>query len=92
MSLYEENKDFEMAKSVLLKLAGEYPGNYRVYKRLAFLEADRQQYYNNSQRNYSAMKEYYDKCKELYEEQDVEDSEVLMLDNMIRDLQTGGWL
>ncbi|MBQ2886437.1 MAG: protein kinase [Alphaproteobacteria bacterium] len=90
--LYEENKDFEMAKSVLLKLAGEYPGNYRVYKRLAFLEADRQQYYNNSQRNYSAMKEYYDKCKELYEEQDVEDSEVLMLDNMIRDLQTGGWL
>ena len=46
--LYEENQDFEASKSVLMKLAADYPDNYRVYKRLAFLEADRQQYLNNS--------------------------------------------
>ncbi|MCI7792372.1 MAG: protein kinase [Lachnospiraceae bacterium] len=90
--LYEENQDFEASKSVLMKLAADYPDNYRVYKRLAFLEADRQQYLNNSQRDYSTVKLYYDKCKELYEQQNVEDPEILMLDNMIRDLQSGGWL
>ena len=90
--LYEENQDFEASKSVLMKLAADYPDNYRVYKRLAFLEADRQQYLNNSQRDYSTVKAYYDKCKELYEQQNVEDPEILMLDNMIRDLQSGGWL
>ena len=90
--LYEENRDFESAKSVLLKLASDYPGNYRVYKRLAFLEADRQQYLSNSQRDYSQMKIYYDKCRELYEQQEEEDAEMLMLDHMIRDLQSGGWL
>ena len=90
--LYEENQDFEASKSVLMKLAADYPDNYRVYKRLAFLEADRQQYLNNSQRDYSTVKVYYDKCKELYEQQNVEDPEILMLDNMIRDLQSGGWL
>ena len=90
--LYEENQDFEASKSVLMKLAADYPDNYRVYKRLAFLEADRQQYLNNSQRDYSTVKVYYDKCKELYEQQNVEDPEILMLDNMICDLQSGGWL
>lgn len=90
--LYEENKDFGAAESVLIKLAEDYPDNYRIYKRLAFLEANRQQYLSNSQRNYNTMKNYYDKCKALYEQQDVEDPEVLMLDNMIRDLQSGGWL
>lgn len=90
--LYEENQDFSSAESVLLKLADDYPDNYRVYKRLAFLEADRQQHLDNAARNYSAMKEYYDKCKELYAQQGTEDAEMLMLDNMVYDLQNGGWL
>lgn len=90
--LYEENQDFAAAESVLLKLADDYPDNYRVYKRLAFLEADRQQHLDNTARNYSAMKGYYDTCRELYEQQDTEDAEMLMLDNMVYDLQNNGWL
>lgn len=90
--LYEENQDFAAAESVLLKLADDYPDNYRVYKRLAFLEADRQQHLDNTARNYSAMKGYYDTCRELYERQDTEDAEMLMLDNMVYDLQNNGWL
>ncbi|MDE7030448.1 MAG: protein kinase [Lachnospiraceae bacterium] len=90
--LYEENLDFTSAEAVLLKLADAYPDNYRVYKRLAFLEADRQQYLENQARNYHVMKRYYDQCKELYGQQDAGDPEMLMLDNMVRDLQSGGWL
>lgn len=90
--LYEENRDFESAQAMLLKLAKEYSDNYRVYKRLAFLEADRQQYLDNNQRDYHTMKQYYDQCKKLYEQQDIEDPEILMLDNMVRDLYSGGWL
>ena len=90
--LYEENQDFASAESVLLKLADDYPDNYRVYKRLAFLEADRQQHLDNTARDYSTMKGYYDKCRELYAQQDTEDAEMLMLDNMVYDLQNGGWL
>lgn len=90
--LYEENQDFASAESVLLKLAGDYPDNYHVYKRLAFLEADRQQHLDNTARDYSTMKGYYDKCRELYAQQDTEDAEMLMLDNMVYDLQNGGWL
>ena len=90
--LYEENQDFVSAETVLFKLAEDYPNNYRVYKRLAFLEADRQQHISNDARNYAKMEEYYEKCKVLYEQQDTEDTEMLMLDNMIRDLHSGGWL
>lgn len=90
--LYEEIQDYALAESVLLKLADDYPDDYRVYKRLAFLEADRQQHLDNTARDYSAMKSYYDKCQELYSQQDTEDAEMLMLDNMVYDLQNGGWL
>lgn len=90
--LYEENQDFASAESVLLKLADDYPDKYQVYKRLAFLEADKQQHLDNAARNYSTMKGYYDKCRELYSQQDMEDAEMLMLDNMVYDLQNGGWL
>lgn len=90
--LYEENQDFVSAETVLKKLTEDYPDNYRAYKRLAFLEADKQQHLNNDMRNYNTMKGYYDKCKELYEQQNIEDTEILMLDNMIYDLKNGGWL
>lgn len=90
--LYEEMQDFDAAEDVLTKLADDYPDNYRAYKRLAFLEADRQQYLDNRARDYTAMKEYYDKCRELYGQQDTEDVEMQMLDSMIQDLRNGGWL
>lgn len=90
--LYEENGDYISAENVLVSLEQDYPDNYRIYKRLAFLEADKQQHLDNAQRSYAKMKEYYDKCKQLFEQQKADDVEIQMLDNMIRDLQSGGWL
>ena len=90
--LYEEDGDYISAENVLFSLEQDYPDNYRIYKRLAFLEADKQQHLDNGQRSYAKMKEYYDKCKQLFEQQKADDVEIQMLDNMIRDLQSGGWL
>ena len=90
--LYEENGDYISAENVMVSLEQDYPDNYRIYKRLAFLEADKQQHLDNAQRSYAKMKEYYDKCKQLFEQQKADDVEIQMLDNMIRDLQSGGWL
>lgn len=89
--LYEENLSFDEAQSILEQMNEQYPNTYKVYKRLAFLEADRQQYLENNRRDYTKMKQYYEKAKELYEQQKTEDLEMQMLENMIRDLQSGGW-
>lgn len=89
--LYEENLAFDEAQNILEQMAEQYPANYKVYKRFAFLEADRQQYLENSSRDYTKMKQYYEKAKELYEQQTTEDLEMQMLENMIWDLQSGGW-
>ena len=72
-------------------MAEKYPDSYVSYKRLAYLEAERQQEKENADRDYHKMKEYYDQAKKLCEEQD-NDQEMQMLDNLIRDLKDGNWL
>ncbi len=91
--LYQQTERLEEANAVLLEMAEKYPKDYKPYKRLAFLEADRQQKKENTDRDYSQMKEYYDLAKELYEETGNDgDTEMMMLENMIQDLKKGGWL
>lgn len=88
--LREEAKQFDKAMEVLLKMAEDYPNDYRVYKRLAFLEADIQQQKPNENRDYTAMKEYYDKAVELYDES-INEQEMQMLDTYIEELREGNW-
>ena len=85
--------NFDDAEKLLLEMATSYPKRYETYKRLAFLEADRQQEKENADRNYRQMQEYYEKALLLYEKdgQDV-DMEMEMLDTMMRELKSGGWL
>ena len=90
--LYEEINNFDEANRILNQLSQDYPDNYRVYKRLAFIEADMQQYRDNNNRDYTEMKKYYDRCIELYSNQKEEDAEIHMLDRMIQELRDGGWL
>ena len=75
-------------------MAEKYPQDYRVYKRLAFLEANRQQYIENAQRDYSKVKKYYEEAKTLYEQRGAsvpEDVEMQMLENMMQDIKDAGW-
>ena len=89
--LYEQLNEYEKAADMLAQMLGKYPDSYVCYKRLAYLEADIQQHKENADRDYEKMKEYYDRAKELYSDQD-QDQEMEMLDHMIQDLRDGNWL
>ncbi len=88
--LYEDLGRFDEAEQTLLDMAKDYPERYETYKRLAFLDADRQQTLENADRNYQKTFEYYGKAKELYDDE-AQDMEMQMLDNMIQELKDGGW-
>ena len=93
--LYQQMNDFANAESMLNKMAEDYPSQYKVYKRLAFLEAGKQQRIANQSRNYAPMKRYYDQAVDLYQKDNnnaAGDTEMQMLDNLMRDLRVGGWL
>lgn len=90
--LLEETDHYEMAKEQLLNMKEEYPDNYRVYKRLAVLEADIQQQKENAQRDYREMKQYYDEAVTLYEQSHAEDAEMQTLKVQMQDVIDGGWL
>lgn len=88
--LYENLGRLEEAEAVLTQMSEKYPKRYEVYKRLAYLEADKQQKKENSDRNYSQMLRYYEQAKEYYQE-DMQDMEMNMLEQMIQELRDGGW-
>lgn len=89
--LYENMDRFDEAEDFLLQMAGQYPERYEILKRLAYLEADRQQMKDNADRDYSQMQTYYEKAKEMYSEKE-QDMEMDMLDRMMQELKDGGWL
>lgn len=89
--LYEDMDDFAEAEKILLRMAEDYPRRYEVYKRLAFLEADRQQVKDNIERDYQQMVVYYEQAVELYSGKE-QDMEMDMLEVMMQELKDGGWL
>jgi len=89
--LYENMDCFQEAEEFYLQMAERYPERYDVYKRLAYLEADWQQTKENEDRDYSQMQMYYEKAKAAYSEKE-QDMEMDMLDEMMQELEDGGWL
>ena len=89
--LYENMDSFAEAEEMLTQMSESYPERYEVYKRLAFLEADKQQMKENEERDYGQMSVYYERAKELYAGKE-QDMEMDMLDRMMSELKDGGWL
>ncbi len=89
--LYQELGRTEEAETVLQGMLEQYPDRYTTFKRLAFLEADRQQKLENGERDYAKMREYYEKALALYEKRQEQDGEMLQLKNMMDELTEGGW-
>lgn len=83
--------NLDEAEKILMSMLDEYPNRYSVYKRLAFLEADKQQNLDMIERDYSSMLTYYRKAVEVYDSS-TQDMEMSMLDSMIEELREGGWL
>lgn len=90
--LYAEMGDLKTAEEKLLELMERFPNNYRVYKRLSVLEVLKQEEKENIDRDYHQMQEYYDKAFELYEQSNVEDSEMDVLKAQMQNVVDGGWL
>lgn len=89
--LYENMDNFNMAEELLIELTKSYPDRYEVYKRLAYLEADRQQMKENNDREYGQMEVYYNKAVELYDES-LNDIEMQTLEIMMQEVIEAGWL
>ena len=85
--------EYEKAGEVLLKTADIYQ-SYLVYKRLAFLELDRQLTLPNESRSYKLFGEYYDKCKRMYQEsaENGSDMEMDYLDMSYAEAVEKGWM
>lgn len=88
--LYENMGNISKAEEEFSNLTAEYSDKYEPYKRLAFLEADKQQGMEDNRKDYRKMKEYYDKACSLCK--DSGDIEMQQLSNMIEDLIAKGWL
>ena len=88
--IYESMGELEQAENWLMQMKESYPQRYEVYKRLAYLEADKQQKKSNESRNYKQMKKYYEQSIKLYSEE-LQDMEMQMLMNMMEELKNGGW-
>lgn len=89
--IYEQIGSFDEAEKTLFAMAESYPQRYEVYKRLAFLEADRQQEKENEDRDYTQVATYYEQAKELYSGKE-QDQEMDMLDVMMQEIRDGGWM
>lgn len=91
--LYVQLGRLEEAETLLLQAARQFPENYAVYKRLAYLEAEKQAAQPNENRDYAAFAEYYKQASELYAQADAQDDmEMARLDALMRDVQAGGWV
>lgn len=91
--IYQQKNAIDEAEKMLLLMKEKYPGDYRADKRLAFLEADRQQQKPNEQRDYDSMAAYYKEAVILYQASgESEDMEMEQLANMMEELKKGGWL
>lgn len=89
--LYQEVGELSKAEHKIAEMIENDSEDYRGYKRLAFLEADKQQ--KNSTGNYSAVAEAYDRARELYEQAGrPKDMEMEMLAHMMEELENGQWI
>lgn len=92
--LYQNENQFERAAELLASLRSEYPGDYRVPMRQAFLEIDIQSRKAAEDRDYSSVVSYYSAALGLYRKNtgDGSDPEMQRLDILVEQLKTNGWI
>ena len=85
---------YDEARELLLDTAESYPGEYEIYKRLAFLEVDYQYTLDIESRSYVKFAEYYEICMSLYERlgNPGQDAEIAILEATYKDAVDKGWI
>lgn len=93
--LYEKIGEFEAAGKEFKEMLSSYGEDYRIYKRLAFLELDIQAAKDNSDRDYTCFLEYYDAAVRLFADSGIQsdfDMEMSLLEQAYAQLKEGNWL
>lgn len=93
--LYQRIGEYEQAQQEFTSLLEKYGEDYRTYKRLAFLEIDKQSVKENRSRDYTQFLAYYQKAKELFADSGARqdsDMEMQLLEQVYAQLKEGSWL
>ncbi|MDR1640855.1 MAG: tetratricopeptide repeat protein, partial [Clostridiales bacterium] len=93
--LLQYNKEYDRSAEVFEKMATEFPNDYRVPMRQALMTADRQSQLDNDSRDYSKVKEHYDKAASLYAanvKPGQTDPEMQQLEVIMEQLRIGNWI
>lgn len=93
--LYQNERKFEKASELLEKMKADFPNDYRVPMRQAFLEADIQGDKDNENRDYSLTVQFYNEAEKLYAvnvKPGEEDPEMQRLETIIGQLKDNKWI
>lgn len=93
--LYQMENEFGKALELLKKMREQFPNDYRVPMRQAFLEVDIQSYKSNEERDYYLTSAYYNEAEALYDENikpGETDPEMQQLEEIIRQLKNNKWI
>ena len=93
--LYQRIGEYEQAQQEFTSMLEKYGEDYRTYKRLAFLEIDKQSVKENRSRDYAQFLAYYQKAKELFADSGARqdsDMEMQLLEQAYAQLKEGNWL
>lgn len=92
--LYQKMGQLEKAQAMLDQMLEMDAENYNTYKRMAFLEVEKQNQKENTNRQYADFIQYYEKAKDLCADtpEGSQDVEMQLLDSLYNQLEEGGWL
>ena len=93
--LYQRIGEYEQAQQEFTSMLEKYGEDYRTYKRLAFLEIDKQSVKENRSRDYTQFLAYYQKAKELFADSGARqdsDMEMQLLEQAYAQLKEAGWI
>ena len=94
-SAQQQLGEYDEAEAELLGALEDYPYDYRVDMRLAFLYADWQSVRDIEDRDYSEVEYYYDQATAKYQQAQAngtQDADMQILGNLISQLRSSGWL
>lgn len=93
--LYQRIGEYEQAQQEFTSMLEKYGEDYRTYKRLAFLEIDKQSVKENRSRDYTQFLAYYQMANELFADSGARqdsDMEMQLLEQAYAQLKEGSWL
>ena len=88
--IHQQTGNYKEAEKVLLEMRGKYPEDYTCYEQLAYLYLHKEGEKPQNERDYSKVEENYNLAKKYVDSKNK--SELIPLENAIKELEEKGWL